>query len=139
MWKINKILLPIVSAMLLGAFMYGCYGLGKVSAAGKPTYIKIGDFTYKIIYTKDSLGSTAFEVDDSKGSRVMFLPELGDDQLHQSFMHEELHACMHNHQHSFSNSEELFKHLHKTYSEEEVVEILASCLLSQKEKSAMLF
>lgn len=131
-WKINKILLAIVGPLLLGALIYGCYGMSKVHASAKPTYVKIGDYTYMIIYTSGSLGSTAFLQDDSKGKRIIFLPDLGTAQLQQSFMHEELHACMHNHQHNFTNDVDLAKHLHRTYSEEEVVEIIAPCLLAQK-------
>lgn len=96
--------------------------------------IQIGDYRYKVIYSNMSLGETYFVADDSKGTRTMVLPS-DSDQLAVSEMHEIMHACMHNHEHSFANEAELKKHLfEQQYTEEEMVTILAPCILDYEDK-----
>lgn len=93
-------------------------------------YVQIGSFTYRIDYSPDTLGKTVYPYDDSLAQRAIILPTMKGQQP-ISWMHEKIHACMHDHQHSYKSRKELEKHLNETtYNEEEIATLLAPCLLA---------
>ena len=121
----------------LATFWFG-YGLrrevAKVSIARSS--VAIGDYSYLVSFSSDTLGKTSFPRDDTYANRTMTLPTMKDQDA-VSFEHEEIHACMHNHPHHFITAEELKNHLEKqTYTEEEVATILAPCMLGVSNEEA---
>jgi hypothetical protein len=99
--------------------------------------LKIGAFQYRVNFSKDSLGEVEFPKSDVDGQRVIVLPDkaLGQSQYGLSLMHEELHACFHDHVHDYATNAELKDHLINTrYSEDDVVEMLAPCLVDLRKK-----
>jgi hypothetical protein len=92
--------------------------------------VYIGSFLYSLTYNKNTLGMTHFPMDDSYQGRSIELPTM-EGQLPISWEHEKLHACMHNHEHHFKTKEAFEAHLRmQTYTEEELVTILAPCMLA---------
>lgn len=94
--------------------------------------VLIGSHPYTVEYWADSLGFTQFPADDKWDGRAMVLPTM-PGQLPVSWMHERLHACMHDHEHNYKTAKELSQHLKdQTYTEEEIVTILTPCMLSSE-------
>jgi hypothetical protein len=90
--------------------------------------IRIGSYDYALAYANNTLGKTEFPLDDRYGQRRIVLPVLRDQQP-VSLLHEEIHACLHNHDHRFSSVKELDAHLNQSYTEEQIATTLAPCLL----------
>lgn len=92
--------------------------------------VRIGSYNYTLDYRDDTLGKTTFPIDDALGGRYIDLPN-DANQFPISWEHEKLHACMHDHTHHYKSIQDFEMHMHKqTYTEEEVVTILAPCLLA---------
>lgn len=93
-------------------------------------FVLIGSFTYRIDYSPDTLGKTVYPIDDDDAQRYIVLPSMKGQQP-VSWMHEKIHACMHDHPHHYKTKQELEKHLNETtYDEEEIATLLAPCLLA---------
>ena len=59
----------------------------------------------------------------------------GAEQNREIVEHELLHACMHDHVHSFTTDKELHKHLNEqAYTEEQLVSTLAPCISANRDK-----
>ena len=94
--------------------------------------ITIGLYSYLLMKSCTSLGNVQYPLDDGKEIRIIELcTDYGPEQTKQEFVHEVIHACLHNHAHSFGSKEELAAHLAyiDKQPEEAMVANLAACMV----------
>lgn len=105
--------------------------------------LQIGLYSYLLLKSCKGLGDVAYPLDDIGGQRqIAICTDYGVEQAKQIYVHEVLHACLHNHSHKFSTKEELEAHLATTPSqlEEPFVSNLAACMLpALEDKDALKF
>lgn len=96
--------------------------------------VHIGMFVYMLVKScsYDHLGLTAYPVDDNLGERrIIVCADFGANQTQQIFVHELVHACLHDHEHHFKTKEELQYHVDtvKEQKEETLAIDLAYCMV----------
>ena len=94
--------------------------------------LQIGMYSYLLIKSCASLGDVKYPLDDKAGQRRLSVcTDYGAEQAREIFMHEVMHACLHNHPHSFKTRTELEKHVEEipSQTEEPFVSNLAACML----------
>ena len=108
--------------------------------------ITVGMFTYTLIASCLGLGGVGYPPDDTvkdAAHRVIIVcTDLGPDQARQVYVHELIHACLHNHNHHFNTQKELEAHINtvKEQSEEALVDTVSACMVSALEnKDALRF
>jgi hypothetical protein len=96
----------------------------------------LGMNTYAISDNCNKLGAVYFPKDDAKEVRVISVcTKYGAEQNREIVEHELLHACMHDHVHSFTTDAELYKHLNEqAYTEEQLASTLAPCISANRDK-----
>lgn len=97
--------------------------------------VHIGIFIYMLITNcpGNTLGATIYPLNDNNGqSRIICIStKYGPYQTKEVFVHELIHACLHNHEHHFKTKQELENHVDTVpeQSEEELVDSLAYCMV----------
>ena len=96
-------------------------------------WMHIGLFVYLLISGCSSLGYVAYPLDDNnkKEHRVISVcTKYGKDQTEEIYLHELIHACVHNHYHSFKTDKELQEHISiiQKQLEEPFVGSLSACV-----------
>lgn len=96
--------------------------------------VHIGLFVYLLVKTCSygSLGATVYPLADNDGQRriIQVCTEYGPDQTKQVFVHELIHACLHNHLHHYKTKADLEKEVSTIpdQPEELFVQNLAYCM-----------
>lgn len=100
--------------------------------------LTIGLYTYLLSKTCIGMGDVAYPIEDKDNvSRIICVDTTyGQDQTKQIFIHEVLHACLHNHKHTFQSKKDLADHIAEIdkQSEEAIVSHLSFCLVSALEQ-----
>ena len=96
--------------------------------------ITIGLYSYLLVTSCLGAGAVGYPQDDNNKEMqrtIVVCTEYGPEQAEQIYVHETIHACIHNHPHHFKTQEELANHLKDIdkQSEELFVANLAACVV----------